>query len=61
MGNQLTGVAPSQILPVEQYLSDVPHFHFIEKYDIFNFNLLLVSLIFCTVYCYLKIGYSLPV
>jgi len=37
MGNQLTGVAPSQILPVEQYLSDVPHFHFIEKYDVFNF------------------------
>jgi len=31
MGNQLTGVAPSQILPVEQYLTDVPHFHFIEK------------------------------
>jgi len=32
MGNQLTGVAPSQILPVEQYLTDVPQFHFIEKY-----------------------------
>jgi len=23
MGNQLTGIAPSQILPVEQYLTDV--------------------------------------
>jgi len=32
MGNQLTGIAPSQILPVEQYLTDVPQFHFIEKY-----------------------------
>jgi len=32
MGNQLTGVAPSQILPVEQYLTDVPQFHFVEKY-----------------------------
>jgi len=32
MGNQLTGVAPSQILPVEQYLTDVPDFHFVEKY-----------------------------
>ena len=33
MGNQLTGVAPSQILPVEQYLTDVPQFHFTEKYS----------------------------
>jgi len=40
MGNQLTGVAPSQILPVEQYLTDVPHFHFVEKY-VFNFILVL--------------------
>jgi len=32
MGNQLTGIAPSQILPVEQYLTDVPQFHFVEKY-----------------------------
>jgi len=35
MGNQLTGVAPSQILPVEQYLTDVPQFHFIEKYVLY--------------------------
>ncbi|XP_067658475.1 phosphoinositide 3-kinase regulatory subunit 4-like [Haliotis asinina] len=28
MGNQLTGIAPSQILPVEQYLSDVPDYEF---------------------------------
>jgi len=36
MGNQLTGIAPSQILPVEQYLTDVQQFHFIEKYVIFK-------------------------
>lgn len=28
MGNQLTGIAPSQILPVEHYLTDVSSFHF---------------------------------
>jgi len=28
MGNQLTGIAPSQILPVEQYLTDITDFHF---------------------------------
>ena len=28
MGNQLTGIAPSQILPVEQYLSDIPDYEF---------------------------------
>ena len=28
MGNQLTGIAPSQILPVEQYLTDVQHVQF---------------------------------
>lgn len=28
MGNQLTGVAPSQILPVEQYLTDIPSLAF---------------------------------
>ncbi|KAL3861428.1 hypothetical protein ACJMK2_007462 [Sinanodonta woodiana] len=28
MGNQLTGIAPSQILPVEQYLTEVPEYQF---------------------------------
>ncbi|KAL5015431.1 hypothetical protein ScPMuIL_009701 [Solemya velum] len=28
MGNQLTGIAPSQILPVEQYLTDVPDYEY---------------------------------
>ncbi|XP_052829468.1 phosphoinositide 3-kinase regulatory subunit 4 [Octopus bimaculoides] len=28
MGNQLTGIAPSQILPVEQYLADIPDYEF---------------------------------
>ena len=28
MGNQLTGIAPSQILPVEYYLTDVADCHF---------------------------------
>lgn len=28
MGNQLTGIAPSQILPVEHYLTDVPDYEF---------------------------------
>ena len=28
MGNQLTGIAPSQILPVEHYLQDVPSFEY---------------------------------
>ncbi|KAL4221189.1 phosphoinositide-3-kinase [Mactra antiquata] len=28
MGNQLTGIAPSQILPVEQYLTDLPEYEF---------------------------------
>lgn len=28
MGNQLTGIAPSQIQPVEQYLNDIPDYEF---------------------------------
>ncbi len=28
MGNQLTGIAPSQILPVEHYLTDVSDYEF---------------------------------
>jgi hypothetical protein len=28
MGNQLTGIAPSQIWPVEQYLTDVPEYEY---------------------------------
>jgi len=28
MGNQLTGIAPSQIQPVEHYLTDIPDYEF---------------------------------
>ena len=28
MGNQLTGIAPSQILPVDHYLTDVANYEF---------------------------------
>jgi len=53
MGNQLTGIAPSQILPVEQYLTDVPQFHFVEKYiscsTIFKLHVSLIPQIDCVV------------
>ncbi len=29
MGNQLTGIAPSQILPVEHYLTDIPEYEYV--------------------------------
>ena len=32
MGNQLTGIAPSQILPVEQYLTELPEIEFDHRY-----------------------------
>ena len=32
MGNQLTGIAPSQILPVEYYLTDVTEHEFEVRY-----------------------------
>lgn len=28
MGSQLSGIAPAQILNAENYLTDVPEFHF---------------------------------
>ena len=28
MGNQLTGIAPSQILPVDHYLTDLPDYEY---------------------------------
>ena len=28
MGNQLTGIAPSQILPVDHYLTDLPEYEY---------------------------------
>lgn len=31
MGNQLTGAAPSQILPVETYVSDIPGTSFVRS------------------------------
>ncbi|GAB6018579.1 General transcription factor II-I repeat domain-containing protein 1 [Chamberlinius hualienensis] len=31
MGNQLAGIAPSQIFPVEHYLADIPDFHFVSS------------------------------
>jgi len=32
MGNQLTGIAPSQILPVEHYLTDTTEAEFDSRY-----------------------------
>ena len=32
MGNQLVGIAPDQILPVEQYMSDAPDLIFEARY-----------------------------
>lgn len=32
MGNQLVGIAPSQIFPVEHYLTDLRDFQFDKKY-----------------------------
>lgn len=50
MGNQLVGVAPSQIYPVEHYLSDHVDLSFDQRYDkliqIQNLRCLLCSKIF---------------
>ena len=33
MGNQLTGIAPSQIQPVDQYLTDIPDYQYENRSD----------------------------
>lgn len=38
MGNQLSGIAPSQILSVESYFSDLPDYEFDCRWDIFPIN-----------------------
>ena len=40
MGNQLTGVAPSQILPVEHYLADNIEYEYESRYKTIVINIL---------------------
>ena len=44
MGNQLAGTVPTQILPVEHYLQELPEFEYDSRYIAFIF---LKKLILC--------------
>lgn len=38
MGNQLSGIAPAQILGAENYFTDLPEFRFESRYIIFFYS-----------------------
>lgn len=44
MGNQLTGIAPSQIQPVDQYLTDIPDYQYENRSEDFILLLHLILL-----------------
>lgn len=49
MGNQLAGTVPTQILPVEHYLQELPEFEYDSRYIAFIF---LKKLILCLAICF---------